>query len=542
MNKKQTIKQLSKIYQISRKYPVIGAEKLLNVDLPYYQQDMLERMWATKFPLLLCSRRTGKTFITAVFITLKCLLYKGMEAGIVAPVFRQSQTVFKEIENLYKRSPLFQSEVIDRPKHGNSSWYIEMRNGSSIEALPLSDNIRSKGYNIIHIDEYGYQSTYSMNEMTERVLEPMIFTKREGADKEETDIGNQLIISSTATFKWNDYYDKYLDYKEKIEEGDNDYDIISYDFIDGIKGGKFEEKISIDKFRSSDPLTRKMEYLNIFPDDTDGFITYKLLNDKAIDKAEKVDPEKDAYQEPKTTVEFEQEYDRNNLPKHKYIMTFDDADTGNSNFAVALIKLDGKTKRLVRVEAMNSAFIDEKVKLIRDLLRKFNVVLIAADQRNKNIKDNLAKPYTYKDGKKGSIIVDMDDKEQMKYVKREYGENADIKKLIKIHNFSNSSNEQRARHFLSEIEKGRFKIPADPREGYKSKKEEDAYNEIKQALHEITSIKIQANRSVVRYEPEDSNQPTDRWTVCELGCFMADQYLKDSRKTNTDEIVLGKWK
>ena len=541
-NQDKAIENLSKLYYASKRYPNLGADKLLNIDLAYYQKDILDRLWNHKNPLLLCSRRTGKTFTSAVYMSLKALLYSDLKIGITAPVFRQSQTVFKEVEKIYRRSELFQAEVIDRPKHGNASWSIDLKNGSSIEAVPLNPNIRSKGYHIIFVDEYGFPHNRSMNEMYSQVLAPMVFTKREGVEDDPTDIGNQIIISSTAAFTWSDYYKKYKEYQEKIAEGDDDYDIITYDFIDGLKSGKFEIKRVLDEFKSADPITRKKEYLNIFPDDTGGFITYQLLDEKAIDHPELVNEETGEHSEPKTQVELEQTYDEDGLPTHKYLMAIDDADQGTDNFAIAIIKLDGNVKRLVRVKAMNNAPIQEKIEVIRDFLRKFNIVKIVADQRHKNIKDNLAEPYEYDDEYIGDIIIDVDDEEQLKYIRKKYGDDYNIVKKLEIHNFTNKTNEERARHFLSEIEKGRFKIPDEPIDGYKSKKEEKAYNEIKQAIFEITQIKIQANSNVIKYKPEDPRQTSDRWTVCELGCYMADEFIKDNfKRKKKKNFVLGKW-
>lgn len=541
-DREKIIENLSKLYYVSKRSPNIGAERLLNVDLAYYQKDILDRLWTHKNPMLLCSRRTGKTYTTAVYLVLKAILYPNLKIGITAPVFRQAQTVFEEVEKLYERSELFFAETIDRPKHGNSSWSIELRNGSSIHAVPLNPNIRSKGYHIIMVDEYGFPHNRSMNEMYSQVLAPMTFTKREGVEDDPTDIGNQIIIASTAAFTWSDYYKKYQEYQEKIAEGDDDYDIISYDFIDGLKSGKFEIKRVLDEYRAADPITREMEYLNIFPDDTGGFITYHLLDERAIDHPELIDEETGEHSIPKTQVELEQTYDEDGIPTHKYIMAIDDADQGKDNFAIAIIKIDNTTKRLVRVQAENNIPIQEKIKTIRDYLRKFNIVKIVADQRHKNVKDGLAEPFEYDDGYVGDIIVDENDKEQIKYVRKVYGDDYDIKKLLTIHNFSNKTNEERARHFLSEIEKGRFKIPDDPIEGYDSKEEEKAYNEIKQAIFEITQIKIQATSNVIRYKPEDPRQPSDRWTVCELGCYIADKIVKDDfKRKKKSSWTLGKW-
>jgi hypothetical protein len=406
---KGTRKKAYKVIELSRYYPVIGAEKLLKIDLPFHQQDMLNRMWKHKFPIFLCSRRTGKTFVMSIGAVLKVTLYPETKIGIVAPVFRQSKTVFLEIVDLIKRSPFLKAQIDGEPKRGASEWTIHWKNGSSITALPLSDNIRSKGFNVVIVDEYAYG--VNINQMVKRIIEPMIFTKRGvklKGDPHPTDIGNQLLIASTATFQFNDYYKKIKEYEEKIKNGSEHHDIVSYDYRDGLKAGIFEEQQVIEKYESSDSLTQKMEYLNIFPSDEGSFVGYELLQKYAIDTKEQVieDDNGDVKEvlPPKTQVEFEQELDEGGNPKYEYLMAFDDADVGD-NFAISVIKIDGKVKRIVRIVAMNNVPIQEKIKKIRGLLKNFNVARIVCDQRHKNIKDNLAKPYEYDDGTRGQIIL-----------------------------------------------------------------------------------------------------------------------------------------
>jgi hypothetical protein len=534
-------KEVYKLIEASKYNPVIGAERLLNLDLPYHQQDMLKRGWTHKFPIYLCSRRTGKTFVMAIMSALKGSLYPQIKIGIVAPVFRQAKTVFLEIVDLIKRSPFLQAQIDGEPKRGASEWTISFKNGSIITALPLSDNIRSKGFNFIIIDEYGYGD--NMNQMVGRIIEPMAFTKREikvNGDVHPTDIGNQLLIASTATFKFNDYYKKLKEYEEKMDEGKDQHDIISYDYRDGLESGIFEKEQVIEKFENSDSLTQKMEYLNIFPDDEGSFISYELLQKYAIDTEEQIIKDEDGEVKnvipPKTQVEFEQETDEQGNPTHEYILAFDDADVGD-NFAIAMIKMDGSTKRIVRIVAMNSVPIQEKIIKIRELLRHFNIARIVCDQRHKNIKDNLAKPYRYSDGSKGKIILDRDDLEQEKYVNREYP-NTDTEKLIKVHNFAGSTNEMRAKHLLGEIENGRVKFPAPV--GAKSKQEEDTIEEFKKTWSEIASIQATTNGKYIKFSTPSRTMKKDRWTVTELGVYMADEYQKESTKRNND-VYMGGW-
>lgn len=524
-------RKIYELIEVARWKPAIGAEHLLNINLPYHQQNMLNRAWKNTNVIYLCSRRTGKTFILAVFSVLQATLYRNMDIGIVAPVFRQSQTLFGEIEELINNSPFLKSKLVDEPSHASAEWNMHFTSGSKISALPLADSIRSKGYNIAIIDEYGYGD--NMNDKLDNIIEPMLSNTRELDVKNmhPTDLGNRLYISSTATYKFNDYYKKVCNFEEKIENGKNNYDIISFDYRDGLDAGIFENDRVIEKVESVDSITRKKEYLNIFPDDDGAFIPYKLLKKYCIDTAETVDVENGEYAEPDTKIEFKGDEDS------EYILTFDDADTGD-NFAISLIKLDGDIKRFVRIIAMNNEPIQEKIKVIRKLLKNFNIKLIACDQRNRNIKDNLAEPFEHSDGTQGSIIVDIDDEEQQRYIRNKYGSQYKVQELIKVYNFTGKSNETRARNFRTEIEHGRVKYPAPI--SIDNKKEEDAFDEIRTTFNEIVSIQPQESGRYVSYEPAVTTQKKDRWTVSELGVWAVDQYIKEMSKTKkTDDIVMG---
>ena len=535
-------KKIYKIFQFSKRFPAYGAKKLANVKLPYYQQDMLRRMWYSKYPLYLCSRRTGKTFIVGgVGISLKAALYEKMKIGIIAPVYRQSQNVFKETEKVFKSSPFLSNLLICPPRHNNAEWRIDLKNGSEIICIPLSDNIRSYGFNVVVIDEYGFRE--GMNDDVEAIIEPFLFTKRElktGGKRESTDIGNQLIIMSTANYEGSDFHAKVLEYNEEIKKNNKDYDIISYDYRDGLNAGIFEEKLVLDKVEKADSLTRDSEYLNIFISSKYGFISYDLINNKVIDKQEYIDVEKKIYKEPDTKIELKQKFDKNGDPINKYLLIFDDADQGNDNFCYAIFKIDGRVKKLVQIRAINRAHIKEKVRIIRKILRNFNIVQIGCDQRHKNITDALTEKYYYSDGTVGNPIIIIGDKEnQLQYIKNQYGDDVEYKEIIKIHNFSAKTNEIRARHLLSEMEKGRVKFPA--MINIETREEEIYHNEIRKAIAETVSIRPHSAGSYIQYKPAQKNARKDRWTVTELGVYLCDEYLKESH-TNNDDIYLGGWR
>ena len=371
------------------------------------------------------------------------------------------------------------------------------------------------------------------------IIKPMILTKRSlktKKKKESTDVGNQLIISSTAKYEGSDFHELILDYQEKIDNGNDKYEIISYDYHDGLNSGIFEREIVEEQIENVDSYTFKMEYLNIFLSSSGNYITYDLIDKNAIDNQEIVDEESDEYTPPKTQLEFEQPLDENGLPTHEYVASIDDADT-TDDFAILLYKLDdNKVKRVVNVKTLNQVPIDEKIKVIRELLSNFNIVRIVMDQRHQNITDNLAKPYPEGDSREPILIID--NEEQKEYVKKEYP-NTEPEELITIMNFSASSNEKRAKMLLSDMEKGKIKFP--PELNLETKREVEMYKEIKKMISQILTIEPEIKGKHIKYDCP-SNKKKDLFTVLELGNWMCNQYMKEKTQGANSDIYIGKWR
>ncbi|MGM0409469.1 MAG: terminase large subunit domain-containing protein [Bacillota bacterium] len=531
------MESLYRMFEYARWYPAWGAKKILGITLPPHQERILRSIWFHKYIIALCSRRTGKTFIAGGLAPiLQCLLFPNTEVGIVAPTFREAQVSFKEVEAIYEMSPIVRVLAKHEPKHGNTSWYIKFQNGSDIMAMPMGregDSIRGEGFNYLFFDEYNYAP--NANAIVDNVLVPMLFTKKglkntrpvHPMSKE-----NKFVIASTAGFAGSDYHTKLDEYKEKIQDGNKDYDIVSFDYRDGVESGLFDKDMVLEQYEKADELTKKMEYENIFVDGSKGYIGYELLFEKALDNEERFDEDGKPLP-PETQIEFEGE------KGYEYILAFDDADTYD-NFAVAVIKLDGKTKRLVRVVAENNVHVNRKEKIIRELVRDFNIVRIIADQRHRNVTDALASPQKLVDGTQSPCILKVDDyEEELERVKSNHGDNVPYENLIKIHNFTSKSNEQRAKLFRGEIEKSNFKIPAE--EGIDSKEEEEAYNEIKKAINEIIMIEPKTSGRYIKYDTPSRTMHKDRFTVCELGNYCAEQYLK-THSISDDDIFVGGWR
>lgn len=531
------MKSLFKILEYARWYPAWGCEHLLGIKLPHHQVSILRDIWYHENVIELCSRRTGKTFLAGgVAPSLQCILFPHTRVGIVAPNFRIAKLSFEECEKIYESSSFFRAMCKSEPKHGNSSWTLELLNGSKIEATPMGkngDSVRGKGYNYIMFDEYNFLD--NPNSIVDNVLMPMLFTKRDinlSRNAHPNAQSNKLIIASTAKFAGMDYHLKVQDYDAKIKQGDTKYCITSFDVEDGLDSEIFDNEKVLAEYNNASDFVRKTEYENVFIDGSSGFIGYDLLQKKAID-TNIIEREDGSTILPETRIEFKGE------DGYEYILAFDDADRRDL-FSVAVIKLCGKTRRLVRVAAEQDVHVSRKEKIIREFVRDFNIVRIIADQRHRNITDALASVYTFPDGTVSPCILKRkDNEEELDRIKYEYGEDVPLELLIDIHNFSAESNEYRAKLFRGTIEKGRFKIPA--KISLQSKKEEDEFIEIENAVNEIISIVPIANGRYIKFTTPSARMHKDRFTALELGNYCAEEYIKNNYQ-DSGEVAVGYWR
>lgn len=113
------------------------------LQLAPFQSVIIETLWNKTFPILLASRGAGKTFLLAVYASLRAMLSPGSKIVIVAASFRQSKLVFDYIEQLYNYSPIFRA-ACGNIKKPSDQVYVEVGD-SVIRALPLGNGEKIRG-------------------------------------------------------------------------------------------------------------------------------------------------------------------------------------------------------------------------------------------------------------------------------------------------------------------------------------------------------------------------------------------------------------
>jgi intein/homing endonuclease len=147
------------------------CKEILNVELLPVQCTILTELWQRKFPIFIASRGAGKSFLLAVYATLRALLYPGRKIVICGSVFRQSKVIFEYIESIWRNAPILRDICsINRdsgPRHDVDMWRFHL-NSSIISALPIGDgrNIRGQRANDVLMDEFACLDCTSLIETT----------------------------------------------------------------------------------------------------------------------------------------------------------------------------------------------------------------------------------------------------------------------------------------------------------------------------------------------------------------------------------------
>ena len=132
------------------------AKDYLHLDLHLFQKILLVMMNISTTFVFIASRGLGKTFLSAIFCCIRCILYPGTKICIASGTRGQSINVLEKIQTELKpNSPELCNEIDDRQTKINATnAQIVFKNGSFIKVVTASDNARGNRANILLIDEY----------------------------------------------------------------------------------------------------------------------------------------------------------------------------------------------------------------------------------------------------------------------------------------------------------------------------------------------------------------------------------------------------
>ena len=301
---------------------------LFDIELHPIQIAILEEFWTRPFPMFIASRGFGKSFLMALYCTLRCILNPGTKIVVVGAAFRQSKLVFEYMETIWRNSAILRSIFNgndDGPRRDVDRCTMRLGESWTI-AVPMGDGSKIRGLraHIIIADEFAsispdiYETVVSgfaavsanpiQNVKEEAKKKAMIDAGLWNEQLEEIQIkrGNQAIIAGTADYSFKhfaQYWRRYRDIihsqgdKRKLEEifkGEvpdsfnwKDYSIIRMPYELIPKGFMDDKQISRAKATIHTGIYN-MEYAACFTADSDGFFKRSLIESCVTSEANSI--------------------------------------------------------------------------------------------------------------------------------------------------------------------------------------------------------------------------------------------------------------
>jgi hypothetical protein len=228
-----------------RRNPCIACEDLLGIRLIDSQKYILQMSWNKPHVLWCCSRNFGKSFLGAVLMILKAVLYENQAIYIISNVGEQSKETFVKIEEIILRigktaasikslQDIIEKEIKKAPtnktgfSHNPAGYHVEFYNGSEIFTLNGNpDNNRSKRATLVFFDEAAFSSDELISICEAFATQNTDFqTSTEDDYNPETEkrrVPTQLIYASSMSEMDKMFYKHYKTFAKKMFAGDRDY-------------------------------------------------------------------------------------------------------------------------------------------------------------------------------------------------------------------------------------------------------------------------------------------------------------------------------
>lgn len=353
------------------------ARLLMDVELHPIQLAILQEFWDRPFPMFIASRGFGKSFLLALYCTLKCIFVPGSKIVVVGAAFRQSKVIFEYMETIWRKSAIIRSIFNgndDGPRRDVDR--CTMRYGDSwTVAIPLGDGSKIRGLraHIIIADEFASISP----EVYETVVsgfaavsaDPMGNVKAEAKkelmkelgiwteemDSLQTRKSNQAIIAGTADYSFKHFAQYWERYRSIIHSKGNDealkdifkgevphnfnwkdYSIVRMPYELIPKGFMDDRQVARAKATIHSGIYN-MEYAACFTKDSSGFFKRSLIEGCVANTASPI-----MIAEQPITFEAMVKGD----PEKKYVYGIDPASE-QDNFCIVIIELHANHSRIV---------------------------------------------------------------------------------------------------------------------------------------------------------------------------------------------------
>lgn len=370
------------------------AKDYLHLDLRLFQKILIVMMNLVSTTVFIGCRGIGKTFLSAVFCVIRCILYPGTKICIASGTRGQGITVLEKIIlELKPNSPELAMEIDEKETRINSTnAQIVFKNSSYIKVVTASDSARSNRANLLLLDEFRLISKDVIDTILRKFLTQKRMPRYDALTKEERKIEyakekNKTIYLSSAYFVDHWSYLKCTDTCKFMLDDTKRQFVCGLPYQLPIEEGLLDEETVLDEMAETDfnELKFKMEYEALWYGDTGG----SFFDFNSISKNRKI---KYPMLPDKLSAKLSNAPQIRIIPKHSGEIRILSADIAlmssrkNNNDASAIFinqltptKVGRYTSNIVYAESCEGLRTDDQALIIRKLFDEYECDYLVLD-------------------------------------------------------------------------------------------------------------------------------------------------------------------
>lgn len=242
-----------------RRNPHLLARDYLHLDLRMFQRILLILMNYYFIFMFVAARGIGKTFLTAIFCVIRCILWPGTKIVIASGTKGQAIQVLEKVQlELVPRSPELNLEIDwKKSKINNTDAIIVFKNGSFMKVVSATDNARSNRANLLLVDEFRMVKKTTIDKVLRKFLTQKRMPKYEDLSKEERKAMqakemNKTIYLSSAFFADHWSYEKCVDTFKSMFDPRRKNFVCGFPYQLGVKEGLIDPDEIVEEMLESD--------------------------------------------------------------------------------------------------------------------------------------------------------------------------------------------------------------------------------------------------------------------------------------------------
>lgn len=263
------------------------AKDYLHLDLHLFQKILIVMMNWSSIMVFIGSRGIGKTFLSAIFCVIRCILYPGTKICIASGTRGQSINVLEKIMlELKPNSPELAAEIDEKEtKINGTNAQIVFKNTSYIKVVTSTDSARGNRANILLLDEFRMIAKDVINTILRKFLTqkrmPAYSELTKAERKEEyAKEKNKTMYLSSAYFVDHWSYLKCTDTYDAMTKGKKQF-VCGLPYQLSMSEGLLDEDTVIEEMSETDfsEIKFQMEYEALWYGNTDGaFFDYNSIS------------------------------------------------------------------------------------------------------------------------------------------------------------------------------------------------------------------------------------------------------------------------